>query len=102
MSRTAVAHDFVNEICRSRTSTGETGIRLARTLKPRVVVMDCAMPGMSGLTATRQLLELLPDTSILTLSMYSEAHLVHQALKAGARGYLLKDALDLRHEGLGT
>jgi DNA-binding NarL/FixJ family response regulator len=76
-------------------SDGDEATRLALSLKPRVVVMDCAMRGTSGLTATRQILERLPDVAILMLSMHSEETLVRQALDAGARGYVLKEALDL-------
>ena len=76
-------------------SDGDEAVRLATSLKPRVVVMDCAMPGTSGLSATRTILGRDPDIAILLLSMHSEATLVRQALEAGARGYVLKDALDL-------
>jgi DNA-binding NarL/FixJ family response regulator len=76
-------------------SDGEEAVRLAASLKPRVIVMDCAMPGTSGLIATRRILEADPHVVILMLSMHSEATLVRQALDAGARGYILKDALDL-------
>jgi DNA-binding NarL/FixJ family response regulator len=76
-------------------SNGEDAIRLADELKPRVVVMDMALPGTNGLEATRAILARLPATKILMLSMHSEATLVRQALKAGARGYILKNALDL-------
>ena len=74
---------------------GDDAIQLARTLKPQVVVMDCALPGTSGLAATRKILEELPDTAILVLSMHSEDTLVRQTLDAGARGYVLKSAVDL-------
>ena len=76
-------------------SNGDEAIRLAAELSPRVIVMDCAMPGTSGLVATRRILERSPDVAILMLSMHSEDTLVRQALDAGARGYILKDALDL-------
>lgn len=76
-------------------STGHEAIALADQLRPQVIVMDCAMPGASGLVATRQILERLPDTAILMLSMHSEDTLVRQAMQAGARGYVLKNALDL-------
>ena len=80
--------------------TGEAGdggeaVRLARDLKPNVIVMDCAMPGMSGLAATRQILQESPQARILMLSMHSEDTLVRQAIEAGARGYVLKSAVDL-------
>lgn len=79
---------------------GEEAVRLALQLKPRVVVMDCALPGMSGLAATRKILESSAHNgsaapALLMLSMHSEETLVQQALAAGARGYILKSAMDL-------
>ena len=74
---------------------GEEAIRLARELKPRVIVMDCALPKMNGLDATRQILEDLPETAVLMLSMHSESTWVRQATEAGARGYILKNAMNL-------
>jgi len=74
---------------------GDEAIRLARALKPQVIVMDCAMPGTSGLTATEKILAENPAIAVVMLSMHSEATLVRQALDAGARGYILKDAIDL-------
>lgn len=76
-------------------SDGEEAVKLAEKLRPRVTIMDCALPGMSGLAATRRILELLPETSVLMLSMHPEETLVRQALGAGARGYILKNAVDL-------
>jgi len=80
--------------------TGEAGdgaeaVRLAKELQPNVVVMDCAMPNMNGLQATRRILEQQPQTRVLMLSMHPEETLVRQALDAGARGYVLKNAVDL-------
>ena len=74
---------------------GAEAVRLAEQLRPQLIVMDCALPGMSGLDATRRILEKFPDTAILMLSMHSEDTWVHQALDAGARGYILKSAVDL-------
>jgi DNA-binding NarL/FixJ family response regulator len=74
---------------------GEEAVRLASELKPQVIVMDCAMPGMNGLQATRQILEKNPHILVLMLSMHPEDTLVRQALAAGARGYILKNAVDL-------
>jgi DNA-binding NarL/FixJ family response regulator len=76
-------------------SDGAEAVRLAEQLRPRLIVMDCALPGMSGLDATRRILHKLPATAILMLSMHSEDTWVHQALDAGARGYILKSAVDM-------
>ena len=76
-------------------SDGDEAVKLALKLMPEVVVMDCAMPGTSGLVATRRILERAPKTAVLMLSMHSEATLVRQAMDAGARGYVLKGAIDL-------
>lgn len=76
-------------------SDGEEAVRLANKARPAVIVMDCALPGMNGLDATRRILETRPDAAILMLSMHAEDTLVRQALDAGARGYILKNAVDL-------
>jgi DNA-binding NarL/FixJ family response regulator len=76
-------------------STADEAVRLAADTAPRVIVMDCAMPGANGLAATRAILKTAPATAILMLSMHSEQTLVREALEAGARGYVLKNALDL-------
>jgi len=76
-------------------SNGEEAIALAASLNPHVIVMDAAMPGTSGLAAIKAILERRPSARILMLSMHSEETLVQQALASGARGYVLKNALDL-------
>jgi DNA-binding NarL/FixJ family response regulator len=76
-------------------SNGDEAIRLVQELKPRVVVMDAAMPGTGGLAATRTILASMPGTAVLMLSMHSEETLVRQAMDAGARGYILKNVSDL-------
>jgi len=78
---------------------GVEAIKLADELQPKVIVMDCAMPGMNGLDATRRILAKHPEALVLMLSMHPEETLVRQALEAGARGYVLKNAVDLE---LGT
>jgi DNA-binding NarL/FixJ family response regulator len=74
---------------------GEESIKLAKKLHPHVVVMDCALPGLNGLQATRQIIEDSPETAVLMLSMHTESTWVRQAIDAGARGYVLKNAMDL-------
>lgn len=76
-------------------SDGEEAIQLAERLKPRVVVMDAAMPNTNGLAATQTITDRWPAVAVLMLSMHSEQTLVRQALAAGAKGYVLKNAMDL-------
>jgi len=75
--------------------SGEESIKLAKELHPQVVVMDCALPGIDGLQATRQILQDAPQTAVLMLSMHTEDTWVRQAIEAGAKGYVLKNAMDL-------
>jgi DNA-binding NarL/FixJ family response regulator len=76
-------------------SNGAEAVRLAEQLHPQVIVMDCQLPELNGVAATRIILRSRPETTILMLSMHSEDTLVRQALDAGARGYVLKNANDL-------
>jgi DNA-binding NarL/FixJ family response regulator len=76
-------------------SDGEEAVKIARAIKPQVVVMDCALPGINGLQATRKILQHAPETLVLMLSMHTEETWVKQALDSGARGYVLKNAMDL-------
>jgi DNA-binding NarL/FixJ family response regulator len=76
-------------------ANGDDAVRLVAALEPRVVVMDSAMPGTGGLSAMRSILASTPATAILMLSMHSEETLVRQAMDAGARGYILKNVVDL-------
>ncbi len=76
-------------------SDGLEAVKMAQELRPDAIVMDCALPQMNGIEASRQIMAKLPNTAILMLSMHSEDTLVKQALEAGARGYILKNAMDL-------
>jgi DNA-binding NarL/FixJ family response regulator len=82
-------------VVKGEASDGEEAVRMAQQLQPKVIVMDCALPGISGLVATRQILEHNPKAAVLMLSMHSEDTWVRQALESGARGYMLKNAVDL-------
>ena len=77
------------------TGDGREAIQLARELKPKVVLMDLAMPGMNGFDTTRNLLTTCPESSVLMLSMHSEDIWARRAAQAGARGYILKNAVGL-------
>ncbi len=74
---------------------GDQAVELAALLKPRVVVMDFALPSMNGAVATRLIRKACPEVEVLMLSMHSETTFVRTCLDAGARGYLLKNAVDL-------
>jgi two-component system response regulator NreC len=74
---------------------GRTAIDLVQRLRPHVVVMDVAMPELNGIEATRQITKRVEGVKVLVLSMHGDDVYVRQALKAGARGYLLKDSEDL-------
>jgi DNA-binding NarL/FixJ family response regulator len=73
-------------------STGDEAVRLAETLQPEVVLMDLRMPGTSGLEATRRILQHSPEMYVLVLTMFEDDASVFTAMRAGARGYVLKDA----------
>ncbi len=72
-------------------NNGRTAVKLAREILPDVVVMDISMPGLNGIDATKKIHAENPKIKIIALSMHSEKHIVQQILKAGAKGYVLKD-----------
>jgi two-component system, NarL family, response regulator NreC len=75
-------------------ANGREAIELAGKLKPDIVLMDVAMPELNGIEATRRMVEANSRLKILVLSMHKEAVYVREILRAGARGYILKDAID--------
>jgi DNA-binding NarL/FixJ family response regulator len=75
-------------------SNGTDAIALVKKTDPDVVVMDMAMPEMSGLHATMEIIKQRPGTKVLILSMYSDEQYVRNALDAGAKGYILKSAIE--------
>jgi two-component system response regulator NreC len=72
---------------------GREAVELAGTLQPDVIVMDVAMPELNGIEATRRLADSSPRTRVLALSMHKDSVYVREILRAGARGYLLKDSI---------
>jgi len=72
---------------------GREVLELAAKLKPDVVVMDVAMPELNGIEATRRMAESAPRARVLALSMHKDSVYVREILRAGARGYLLKDSV---------
>lgn len=74
-------------------ASGQEAIQLANQLQPDIVLMDVQMPGLNGIEATRQIVYTSPHISILMLTMFEDDESVFAALRAGARGYLLKGAL---------
>jgi DNA-binding NarL/FixJ family response regulator len=73
---------------------GREAVDLAEELKPDVVVMDVSMPELNGIEATRRLTKAAPRIRVLALSMHKDSVYVREILRAGAQGYLLKDASD--------
>jgi two-component system response regulator NreC len=72
---------------------GREALALAESLKPDIVVMDVAMPELNGIEATRRLGESVPHARVVALSMHKDSVYVREILRAGARGYLLKDSV---------
>jgi DNA-binding NarL/FixJ family response regulator len=72
-------------------SDGQEAIALAQETRPDVVLMDLKMPRMGGIPATRQICQEMPETHVIILTTYDSDDLVFEGIKAGARGYLLKD-----------
>jgi DNA-binding NarL/FixJ family response regulator len=73
-------------------SNGREAVESAETLRPDVVIMDVAMPELNGIEATRRLAASAPHTRVIALSMHKDSVYVREILRAGARGYLLKDS----------
>jgi two-component system response regulator NreC len=73
-------------------ANGREAVELAEKLKPDIVVMDVAMPELNGIEATRRLLASTPHARVIALSMHKDSVYVREILRAGARGYLLKDS----------
>lgn len=74
---------------------GREAVRLALDLRPDVAVLDIGMPLLNGIEATRQIVKRAPQVKVLILSMQSNEAFIIQALRAGAKGYLLKDSVDV-------
>lgn len=90
-----VLEDAADLIVVGDVGDGYEVVQAVKELKPDVVVMDFAMPNLMGGAATQKIIELVPDTGVLILSMHSEPSYVRAALDAGARGYVLKSAHDM-------
>lgn len=71
---------------------GNEAIEQALKLKPDVILMDVQMPGTNGVDATRRIVQVLPDVAVLMVTMFEDDEMVLSAMRAGARGYILKDA----------
>jgi DNA-binding NarL/FixJ family response regulator len=73
-------------------ATGKDVVELAAELRPDVILMDIQMPGMNGIEATRRILEATPEVGVVVLTMFEDDDSVFSAMRAGARGYVLKGA----------
>jgi two-component system, NarL family, response regulator NreC len=90
--RILAAHSDLEVI--GEAGNGREAVDLASELKPDVVVMDVSMPELNGIEATRRLMKASPRTRVLALSMHKDSVYVREILRAGAQGFLLKDASD--------
>ena len=75
-------------------ANGNEAVELAKKLHPDIVLIDVAMPDVNGIEATKRMVQAEPRLKVLVLSMHKEAVYVREILRAGARGYILKDAID--------
>ena len=73
-------------------ASGDEAVKLARELEPDVILMDIKMPGLNGIEATREILRASPQVGVLVLTMFEDDDSVFAAMRAGAKGYLLKDS----------
>jgi DNA-binding NarL/FixJ family response regulator len=73
-------------------ASGDEAVELARELEPDVILMDIKMPGLNGIEATREILRASPHVGVLMLTMFEDDDSVFAAMRAGAKGYLLKDS----------
>lgn len=92
--RRLLEDDLAISVVGEASNAGEA-VALTAERAPAVILMDYALPGVNGIAAMREILAESPGTAVLILSMHSEETLVRRALDAGARGYLLKSAVDL-------
>ncbi len=76
----------------AQASDGRMALNLVNDLKPDLIIMDVSMPDMNGIEATRKILDEHPSIKVIALSMHTESKFISEMLRAGASGYLLKDA----------
>ena len=87
--RALLEHHSGWEIC-GEAGSGRVGVEMARTLTPDIVILDIGLPDLNGVDAARHIRQALPHTEVLVLTMHESEALMHQALQAGVRGYVLK------------
>lgn len=88
----ALLHSFPDFTVIAEASDGEEAVRLARERKPDVILMDISMPHLDGIEATTRIMQQQPDARVVILSVHEDEEYVQRILKAGARGFVLKNA----------
>lgn len=89
----ALLHQYDDVRVVGEAGSGQEAVERAEALEPDVVLMDLQMPVMDGVQATEHIVRRLPDTAVLILTTYDDDELIWEGIRAGARGYLLKDVL---------
>lgn len=90
LSSLLAAYDDIKVI--GEAADGRKAVRMAESLKPDVIVMDIAMEGLNGIEATKQIVDSCPNCRVVILSMHATSEYIHNAFRAGATGYLLKES----------
>lgn len=88
----SLLNQYPNIELAGESSNGVDAVRMIKELKPHLALMDITMPQMNGIQATEQVKNEAPETSVIILSMHNDRRFIAEALKAGARGYLLKES----------
>jgi DNA-binding NarL/FixJ family response regulator len=90
-----ILEDEADILVQGEAGTGREAVEMVSLYRPQVVVMDLSMPEMDGVQATREIVAQAPGTAVLILRMHEDENYIRHAREAGARGYLLKNAVDV-------
>ena len=89
--KTIISHSTEYEVI-GEAGSGKTGIKMAKELKPNLIILDLSLPDQSGILISREIKKSLPETKILIVSMHSKINQITEAFQAGASGYVVKES----------